>query len=55
MTKMGRPPIPKKDRQSRIIGVRFTPEERRDVEAAAKQAGLSLSDYCRSKIIGRKP
>jgi|HubBroStandDraft_6_1064221.scaffolds.fasta_scaffold1868451_2 hypothetical protein len=54
MTKMGRPPIPKKERQSTIIGLRLTMEERRDLEAAAKKANLSISDYCRSKLVGRK-
>jgi predicted HicB family RNase H-like nuclease len=52
---LGRPPIPKKERQSKIIGLRFTSEERKDLEAAAKKAGLSLSDYIRSKLnLGRK-
>jgi hypothetical protein len=54
MTKMGRPPIPKRERQSTIIGLRFTMEERKELETAAKKANLSLSDYCRSKLVGRR-
>ena len=54
MAKMGRPRIPKKERQSTIIGLRFTTEERKELEAAATKANLSLSAYCRSKLVGRK-
>jgi hypothetical protein len=53
MSKMGRPSLPKKERQSKIIGLRFTMEERKGLEAAAKKADLSLSEYCRSKLIRR--
>jgi uncharacterized protein (DUF1778 family) len=52
---MGRPPMPKKERQSKIVGLRFTTEERKELEQAAKKAEMSLSEYCRSKLIGRKP
>jgi Mobilization protein NikA len=55
MTKMGRPPIPKNERQSTIIGLRFTMEERKNLETRAKKADLSLSEYIRSKLnLGRK-
>jgi uncharacterized protein (DUF1778 family) len=55
MAKMGRPPIPTKERQSTIIGLRFTMEERKALEQAAQRADLSLSDYIRTKLgLGRK-
>jgi len=55
MAKMGRPPMPMKKRQSKIIGLRFTSEERKELERSARKAGLSLSEYIRSKLaLGRK-
>jgi hypothetical protein len=55
MTKMGRPPLLKRDRQSALVALRFTPEERKELDEAALRAGLSLSDYIRSKLnLGRK-
>jgi len=47
---MGRPKKPAKERQSEIVGVRFTSAERQRFEQAARKAGLSLSEYLRSKL-----
>ena len=47
---MARPTKSAKDRQSEIVGVRFTPAERKAFDKAAKKAGLSLSSYIRHKL-----
>jgi len=53
---MARPTKPAKDRQSEIVGVRFTRAERKAFDRAAKKAGLSLSNYLRKKLgLPRKP
>jgi hypothetical protein len=47
---MGRPKKPAKERQSEIVGLRFTLAERKQFEQAARKAGLSLSEYLRSQL-----
>jgi hypothetical protein len=47
---MGRPKKPAKERQSEIVGLRFTPAERKLFEQDARKAGLSLSEYLRSQL-----
>lgn len=42
---MGRPPKPKNEKQSEKVSVKMTRAERRELEAAARKAGLSLSAY----------
>jgi hypothetical protein len=54
MAKMGRPSLSTKQRQSRIFGLRLTPEESKALEKAAKKAGLSFSNYIRFKLKLRK-
>ena len=47
---MGRPAKLARDKQSEIVGVRFTPAERKAFDRAAKKADLSLSNYIRKKL-----
>ena len=49
--RMGRPPLAKKERKATHLSVRFTEDEHRSVERAAKAAGLALSEWARSVII----
>lgn len=39
--RIGRPPIPKKLHKASLLSVRFSAEERRAIERAAKEEGLS--------------
>ena len=50
MKKIGRPTIPAKDRSSHLIALRLTPAEHKGLERAAEKAGLSLSNYIRTKL-----
>jgi predicted HicB family RNase H-like nuclease len=47
---MGRPPKAPNQRQSKMVAVRVTPAERKELEAAAKRLKLSLTDYLRKKL-----
>jgi len=47
----GRPRKPPSQRRSRLLHHRLTLEEYRKVSAAAKRAGLSLSEYARKKLL----
>jgi hypothetical protein len=49
MTKMGRPLVLGK-RQSKLIALRLTINEYRELKAAAREAGLPVSDYIRQKL-----
>jgi predicted HicB family RNase H-like nuclease len=49
---MGRPPLPKKERKAVHLSVRFTEAEHRELERAAKAAGVALSDWARSLMLG---
>jgi hypothetical protein len=48
--KIGRPTLPARERQSRLVALRFTPYELREVKRAAKAAKLSVSQYIRTKL-----
>lgn len=48
--KMGRPVLPKGKAKGVITPIRFQPEERKRFEKAAKQAGLSLSEWIRQTL-----
>ena len=50
MAKMGRPTKALKDRSSHLIALRLKPSEHKALEQAAAKAGLSVSDYIRSKL-----
>ena len=49
--RMGRPPLAKKARKATHLSVRFTEDEHRGVERAAKSAGVALSEWARSVIL----
>lgn len=51
--KTGRPPIPKESRCSNILLVRLREDERRKVEASARESGKSLSEFVRERILER--
>jgi hypothetical protein len=48
--KIGRPTLPARERQSRLVALRFTPDELRAVKQAAKTASLSVSQFIRMKL-----
>jgi predicted HicB family RNase H-like nuclease len=50
--KVGRPKLPKGEAMGRIVPVRFAPDDLRAMEAKAKAAKLSLSEWIRSTIHG---
>ena len=47
--KMGRPPIPAAQARSKLVGVRFTKAERRELEAKARACGLTVTGFLRQK------
>jgi hypothetical protein len=49
--RIGRPPVAKKDRKATLLSVRLTQAERRDVERAAKVAGVGLSEWARRVLL----
>jgi predicted HicB family RNase H-like nuclease len=48
--KVGRPKLPKGEAKGRIVPVRFTPDDMRAIEAAAKANHQSVSEWVRSTI-----
>ena len=54
MVKTGRPKIAASKRQSRLVAVRFTPREYEQLERAAGQAGVTVSEYIRFRLEFRK-
>jgi hypothetical protein len=53
MKKRGRPKIVASDRRNVVFRVRLTKKEFQALSAAAKDAGETVSEYARKKIIGR--
>jgi predicted HicB family RNase H-like nuclease len=49
--RMGRPPLAKKERKATHLSVRFTEDEHRGVECAAKAAGVAVSEWARGVIL----
>lgn len=49
--RIGRPRVPKKLAKGSLLSVRFSEDERRDLEHAAKRAGLRLSEWSRSQLL----
>jgi len=47
--RVGRPRLPKGEVRN-VIAIRLTESEKRDYEARASQAGLSLSDWIRQTL-----
>ena len=50
-TKIGRPKLGKADAKGKILGVRFTPAERKQIERAAQAANKTLSDWARDALL----
>ena len=48
--KVGRPKLPKGEAKGRIVPVRFTADDLKAMEAAAKANNKSLSEWIRSTI-----
>ena len=48
--KVGRPKLPKGEAKGRIVPVRFTAEDLRAMEVAAKASGLVLSEWIRRTV-----
>lgn len=48
--KVGRPKLPKGAAKGRIVPVRFTPDDLRAIEAAAKANDQTVSEWVRSTI-----
>jgi predicted HicB family RNase H-like nuclease len=48
--KVGRPPLPKGAAKGRIVPVRFAPDDLKAIEAAARAAKLSVSEWIRSTL-----
>jgi uncharacterized protein (DUF1778 family) len=49
--KIGRPPVPKKLEKASLLSVRFTADERKDLERAAERLGMRLSEWARRTLI----
>jgi hypothetical protein len=49
--RIGRPPLARKERKATLLSVRLTEDERRDVERAAKAAGVALSEWARRVLL----
>ena len=49
-SKIGRPRFPKGTAKGRIVPVRFTPDDLRAIEVAAKASKKTISEYIRSTI-----
>lgn len=48
--KPGRPKMAKGEAKGSIVPVRFSPEDRKRVEAAAKTSGKTVSEWIRSTL-----
>lgn len=48
---VGRPKLPEKHAKGSIIPVRFNPEDRKKVEAAAKAKNQTVSHWVRSTLL----
>lgn len=48
--KAGRPKLPKGEAMGRVIQVRFTPQDTKAIEQAAKASDQTLSEWVRSTI-----
>ena len=48
--KVGRPPLPKNHAKARIVAVRFNPDKYRQITAAARDGGQTVSEWIRSTL-----
>jgi hypothetical protein len=51
MAKAGRPKKPKHEVKVPGISIRFTPAERKAIDAAVKRSGLSQTDFCKKILL----
>ncbi len=49
--RMGRPPLPAKQRLSKVYGVRFRPDEEQQILRAIARAGKAPSDWIRETLL----
>jgi hypothetical protein len=49
--KLGRPPVPKRLARGALLSVRFSVEERKELERAAECEGLRLSEWARRALL----
>ncbi len=50
--KMGRPPIPATQRRSRVVHIRLTAQEKKDLVKKAKAVELPLVAWMRRRLLG---
>jgi uncharacterized protein (DUF1778 family) len=49
--RIGRPPMKARERKRQLLSVRFSDEEKRSLDRAAKLAGESVSDWARRALL----
>lgn len=52
---MARPPLDPEQRRTKYLRVRLTPAEKRDLERAANEIGVTVAEYARAMLTGKKP
>jgi len=52
---MARPPLDPDKRRTKYLRVRLTPAEKRDLERAAEEVGVTVAEYARAMLTGKKP
>ncbi|WP_367197469.1 hypothetical protein [Amorphus sp. 3PC139-8] len=52
---MARPPLKPEERRTEYLRVRLTPVEKRDLERAAQEVGVTMAEYARAMLTGKKP
>lgn len=50
-SRIGRPPVPAKLAKGSLLSVRFSDEEKRQLDGAAERAGLKLSEWVRRELL----
>jgi Mobilization protein NikA len=49
--KVGRPPLPKASRRGKLIKVRVTPDEWRQIKRLARERGKTVADLLREALL----
>ena len=52
---MARPKRPSHERRTELLQVRLTPAEKHDLQRAAKEVGVTMTEYARAMLTGKKP
>jgi hypothetical protein len=50
-TKVGRPALPKREKRWKFISTRVSPDEYKEIVAAAKEAGIKKTKWVRTKLV----